>query len=148
MLVTTLKQKAFEAAKEKKEVEKNILRFVLGEVQNKEMKQKIILSDDDVVSLIRKVVDKNHETLSYVKENQNQEIKDKLNLENEILNQFIPKTLSCDEIIKSLDQETVKLIKNAKNDGQSMGLAMKFFKSSEHNVLGIDVKEAVSKIRV
>ena len=63
-----------------------------------------------------------------------------------VLESFLPKTLSVDEIVAAL-AAVADPIKAAGNDGQATGVAMKHLKSTSALVNGKDVSEAVKKIR-
>jgi uncharacterized protein YqeY len=129
-----------ECMKEKNTFELNILKTVLGEIQTVEARGKS-MSDEDIEKLFRKFKEGAEETIQHINgADQN----DLLLQEIDIYNAFIPQTLTVDEIVAALDADAIK---EANNDGQAMGIAMKSLKSSGAKVLGGDVKEAVAQIR-
>ena len=141
MLVEKIKLRITEATKQKLPVERDVLRLVVGEVQTIEARNNKPVSDEQVESIIRKLIEANEETIQASSANQ-----EKLKQENEVLSQWLPKTLTQDEIESFLKAEDVD-VTQAKNDGQAMGMAMKSLKSGDQKVLGDDVKAVVAKLR-
>ena len=145
-LVEQIKTQMIAAMKGKRDVEKNILRLVMGEVQTLESRQNKSLTDENVYSIIRKLVQKNEETLELVQDDR----KDKLLAENEVLNTLLPKTLSQEEIeawFLNHNDPLFEMIRDARAEGQAIGIAMKALKADSQDVLGDDVKAVVVKIR-
>lgn len=66
--------------------------------------------------------------------------------ENAYLTEFLPKTLSVQEIKEALG-EMQEAIKSAPKEGQAMGIAMKFVKTKGLVALGDDVSAAVKELR-
>jgi uncharacterized protein YqeY len=159
-----------ECMKEKNTFELNILKTVLGEIQTIEIrsgelkseeiesilrkfKQGVVeslvrqyktdLDNDAVKSLVSKLANASVEEIGEAT-SKSEDANDFFN-EIKIYESYIPKTLSVDEIADILDG--IESIKIMENEGQMMGVAMKYFKSSDLKVLGKDVKEAIKKIR-
>lgn len=139
--------------KEKNEIKKSILRVVLGDLSTSKSRSGKKASEDDIKRVIKKLIEGNLETLQYAKGN-NPELADKLVAENVILNSFLPKTLSRDEIKDKLEalrpmSSTMVLfnIFNAKSDGQATGVAIKYFKEQGLDVDGTDVATVVKEMR-
>lgn len=143
MLKQLIKSNLITAMKEKNETKKNIYRVVLGEIDTLESRQVKPLSDEGVAKVIRKVVQNNKETLFFVKDNS---AKETLNTENDILESLLPKTLTTKEI-EFLLTELKSKITDANNEGQAIGIAMKFLKEKQAIVNGEDVKTIVASIR-
>lgn len=143
MLADQIRQQMKEAMKAKREVEKDVLRTALGEIQAAETRQGHALSDDDAQKIVKKLIKSNTETLDVTP---SEETKAKLTEENRILEALLPKALSVDEIVAAL-QDVETDIKAAKSDGQATGVAMKKLKKDGANVDGKDVTEAVKRIR-
>jgi uncharacterized protein len=139
MLLESIKKRSLEATKGRRVVERNVLRFVIGEVQLMEIRQKKTLPDEQIATIIRKTIENNKEALSHRPD-------EKLEQENRILTELLPSTLSQEEI-ESVLVVQLESIRACGNDGQAMGVAMKHLKSSGVSVLGDDVKAVVSKLR-
>lgn len=139
MLIKELKERMFAAMKAKNTVEKEILRTAIGEVTSTGADP----DDARVVAVVKKLMKSNQETL---KSTQDTDQKSTLEQELEILSQFVPKSLSVEQII-DLIQSVADPIKNANNDGQAIGVAMKQLKSTGAEVDGKDVAAAVKSLR-
>lgn len=139
-MLTEIKNKMRSALLARDELRKNILRVVVGEIET-EASRHGELNDERCVSIIRKVIASNDETIAAGANNP-----DQLRSENEILCELLPKTLSQEEIEVFLGsiEDNVRL---AKNSGAAMGIAMKALKGEGKVVLGDDVKVVVEKMR-
>ena len=124
--------------KEKLECRKNILRVVLGEIQTKEVQQGKQLKDDQVLSVIRKVIEGNEKLLTF-KENST------LVEENSILKEYLPQAISSEEI-RALLVEVKEEIMLSKSVGQATGVAIKHLKTKDCVFQGSDVSQVVSEI--
>lgn len=143
-LESRIKSQLTSAMKERKEVEKNVLRVVLGDTSTLASRSGKALTDDEVAKVIRKVVQSNEETMGYMKPEMDNF--KKLHQENVILKDLLPKTLTQEEIQAELNN-MLEEIKVSKNDGQATGICMKYLKTKGVNVLGDDVKAVVANIR-
>lgn len=139
MLIKTLKEQMFAAMKAKNNVEKEVLRTVIGEVTSTGADP----DDARVLATLKKLVKSNQETLSA---SADAEQKTTLQQEIDILNRFLPQSLSVEQICEALDGVATS-IRAAANDGQATGLAMKQLKSSGSEVDGKDVAAAVKRLR-
>lgn len=93
-----LKRDRIEAMKAKDTVKKNLISVLIGEVEYQVMKKKKV-SDQELESLTLKTIKKQINTNNDVlKVNVNPEKKDELNRENEILESYLPKMKTEDEI--------------------------------------------------
>lgn len=154
MLLDILKGDIISAMRRGDGVAKDVLRLVVGEAQtlaaSKGMANKV-LTDDHVFSIIKEIVAKNQQAISPTSADGKvheipAEKKAVLEKENQLLQSYLPKQLTREEIksrLLSIDLE----IKSAKADGQAVGYAMKFLKDSGDSVDGSEVKAVVSEIR-
>ena len=142
-MLDKLKSDLKDAMKSGDSVKKDILRVIIAEVNSLEMTPQYLnkgLPEEQIYKIINKLVQSNTETLKH----SNLERTAILSRENEILNGYLPKQLSLAEIKESLiDFVDLKL---AKNEGQAIGLAFKYFKDQGCFVDGKDVKSVVSEI--
>ncbi len=144
MLRDELKKAMMQALRDKRSVEKEVLRVALGEVQAEENRRGSDLSDEEAQKIVRKLIKSNTESLALTKD---QAGRDKLELENRTLEGMLPKQLGLDEVVAALAAKADE-IKAAGNEGQATGVAMKHLKSSGAVVDGKTVQEAVKKLRV
>lgn len=115
----------------------SITKVILGEVDRANKS----LSDNEVISIVKKMIESNKETISY---SSSPDILNKLNHENSYLSTLLPKTLSSNEILESLQPHEPE-IKSAKTDGMGTGIAMKYLKSNE---LSVDGKEVANVVKI
>jgi hypothetical protein len=125
-----------------------VLQVVLGDASTAEARSGKKPTDEEVEKLIRKTMLGNQETLGILEQKgmAGSENHAKLTAENALLQTLLPRTLSVEEITEHL-AEVEKVIKDAKNDGQATGAAMKHLKGKQLKVLGDDVSAAVKQMR-
>lgn len=154
--INRLKTRLMQARKKHDEVAKSILTVALGEIEYAAMKQKKPLEEKDCHSIIRKIIQGNNETLECVEQMKSEGGKaktsddiDRLLQENDILENFLPELLSQGEIEKFLAEvdSGFSRIREAKNEGQAMGLAMRALNAANKSVNGNDVKAVVTEVR-
>lgn len=144
-LIETIHKDMLSAMKAKSEIRKNILKLLLGEVQTVEARSKKDLPDQEVFSLIKSIINNNGITLEKTVA---ETARNNLIEEISVLQSYIPKTLTVDEIKNFIDDQVILQIKEAKSDGQAVGLVIKFLKTkTECSVDGNDVKQLVVELR-
>ena len=143
MLIDDIKKRFMQAMKDKKTVEKEVLRVLIGEIQTAESRATSPFTDEEALNIVRKLVKSNQETLAATS---NEADKGTLTQELEILNSLLPASLSVEQIVAALAPVSDN-IKAAGNDGQATGIAMKQLKASGAAVNGKDVSAAVKQIR-
>lgn len=143
MLIDDIKKRFMQAMKDKKTVEKEVLRVLIGEIQTAESRATSPFTDEEALSIVRKLVKSNQETLAATSSEAD---KATLTQELEILNSLLPASLSVEQIVVALAPVSDS-IKAAGNDGQATGIAMKQLKASGAAVNGKDVSAAVKQIR-
>jgi len=126
--------------------ERDVLKTVLGEIQSIEL-SKGKISEEDCEKVFRKFKQGVEETIKLMK---NDKEVGSMEKEIEIYNQYIPQTMSAQDIADTLDGYPVmEDIRCAPSDGAAVGIAMRFFKqNSNFKVVGKDVSEAVKILRV
>ena len=142
MLLDEIKKQMFAAMKAGNSVEKEILRVAVGEITTEEARG-VRQGDELAISVLKKLVKSNQESMEASSDDAQ---KKTLSEEIEVLSSFLPKTLGEAEVIDAL-ADVVEAIKEAKNDGQATGVAMKKLKSTGASVDGKVVAAAVKKIR-
>jgi len=142
-LKETIRARVTECSKQALPFERDLLRVVLGEVQRKEIKNE--LDDNGVIKVLKKMREGNIGTIEAYLVADDPRV-DVLKKEIEILDKYIPRSLSVEEILKELEPVADK-IREAKADGPAMGVSMKLLKAAGLVVEGMDVSKAVGKIR-
>jgi uncharacterized protein YqeY len=129
-------------------LEKNTLRVVLGDVQTRAATLGVDPNDDLVNEVMKRHVASMKETIPLAKGDG----RDTTQLEKELklLTSLLPESWSQDTIASFLQDTAdplVEQIKKASNDGQAMGVAMKFLRAERAPVEASDVRVVVSKLR-
>ena len=154
MLIETIKEKIKVAVKEKRELERNILKVLLGEIQTLESRKGNI-SDEDCIKIARKLIESNQETIkaysatdeAYNKEHNTDEniAVQKLSQEITIVDSLLPKVWDEKEIANFI-RNTPELFQNmidAASVGQATGIVMKALKTANAPVDGKMVSKVV-----
>ena len=132
MLIETIRKDMQDAKRNKETVKANLLSTLYAEIftQSKSGKE---MTEDDEIKIIRKFIKNADETLSY---QVSDDTKKKLEEEKQILEGYLPKQMSKDEIDTVVD----KLI----SEGKTMKDIMPFFKENYNGRYdGRAVSEAV-----
>lgn len=143
MLLDEIKARLLAARKAGRDVEKEVLRVALGDVQTAEARKGQAATDQEVASILRKLLKSNEETLAATTDPAQQAA---LREENTVLTELLPRTLSADEIVAAL-APVADAVRSAGNDGQATGVAMKHLRSAGAPVTGQDVAQAVRTMR-
>jgi uncharacterized protein len=143
MIAQEMKKQMATAMKAKDEVTRDILRLALGEVQTAEARENRTLNDEETIAVLRKLVKSIEETVGLTTDEAQAKV---LRREIEVLTGLLPARLSIEQIVQALASEH-SAIKEAKNDGQATGIAMKHLKASGASVDGRDVGAAIKQIR-
>ena len=142
-LKPVLKQRIFQAMKDKNILEKELLRVLLGDLELAETRTGQDLSEKEEQQIVRRMVKSNRETAALVTDGDETR---KLEAEHAILEGLLPQTLSVDEIVAALEP-VAETIQGAGNAGQATGIAMKHLKPQGLEVDGKDVAQAVQQLR-
>jgi uncharacterized protein YqeY len=138
MLLDEIRKRMMAAMKAGRAVEKEILRTAMGEITIQEK-----TGDDEVRAILRKLLKSNQETLALATDEGQRAT---LAEENAILQEFLPKTLGVDAIVEAL-APVRDAIREARNDGQAMGVAARHLKAGGHATETDDVKAAIARVR-
>ncbi len=138
-LAAEIKKAMFAAMKAKQNVEKEVFRVALGEITKTGDEP----DDAEVQAILKKLIKSNREAQAA---SEDSEVKAKLDVEIEALSQFLPKSLSVDEIKTAL-LAVADQIKAAPNQGPAMGIAMKTLKAAGAEADAGDVAKAVGALR-
>ncbi len=142
-LLEQIKARMFAAMKSGNTVEKEILKVAMGEITTDAAREGRKGDDAEAQAILKKLVKSNEESFEA---SQDEAQKATLRAEIEVLNTFLPKSLSLGEIVTALGP-VAEAVKTAANDGQATGVAMKHLKSLGAVVNGKDVSAAVRQLR-
>lgn len=133
MLIEKVQTEIINALRSGQETKKDILKLVLSETQrlNKQ-------DDQTIIGIVSKLIESNNETLKYGHNV-------KLVRENEVLGQFLPTYIGCDQIEQMLNDIKHELM--PLNMGQAIGKALKFLKGQNIHFKNEDVKNTLEKMR-
>jgi uncharacterized protein YqeY len=140
MIEKEIRAKIIQAMRDKDEVSKNILRLVIGEMERSNKDQSI---DDEWISIIRKII-KNLNSSIEAAQSTRIDLVVGLKLEKEILEQFLPNTMTKEAIRLFIEQKGI--INPSLGENKCMGLVVKALKASEMEFNNIDVKEVISEM--
>ena len=108
-----LKEKLMEdlknCMKEKKELRKNVIQMIRAAILQTEKDKQIELNDDQIIEIIAKESKKRKDSLADYEKSGRQDLIDNINEEINIINEYLPKQLSKEEllpIIKEIISET------------------------------------------
>lgn len=100
--MTTLKQTLNEtlvtAMKAKEQDKVNVLRSIQAAIKQVEVDKRIELNDADVLSVLQKQVKQRQESLTIYKDNGREDLANKEQFEIDIISQFLPTSLSEEEL--------------------------------------------------
>ena len=143
MLLDEIKARMFRAMKEKREVEKEILRVAVGEITTDAARPGRKGDDAEATAIVRRLQKSVEETLASVTDDaQRTTLKEEL----EILASLLPKALGLDEIVAAL-APVAEALRAAPGDGPATGIAMKHLKGAGVSADGKLVSEAVKRVR-
>lgn len=143
MLLDEIKARMFRAMKEKRDVEKEILRVAVGEITTEAARPGRKGDDAEATAIVRRLQKSVEETLATVQDDsQRATLKEEL----EILASLLPKALGLDEIVAAL-APVAEAIRAASGDGPATGIAMKHLKGAGISADGKLVSEAVKRVR-
>ncbi len=130
-MITDIISNAYKQAMlNKNEDRKRVINTLRAEIKNKEIELRSSqkeLTDADVLSLIQKLIKQNKDAIQMFVDGGRQDLVERNEMEISILEEFLPKQLSNDEIDNVIKQE---IEKNGYNSMKDMGKLMGYFKSN------------------
>jgi uncharacterized protein YqeY len=141
---TTIRAQIIQAHKAGDVVAKEVLRVALGEIQLAE--KGTATTDDDRAAAVKKVIKGINNTLENCGDRPDlvPNLKHEKETLEAVLKDFVPQTMSKEEIIQLLDGESFDA---AMPEGKVMGLAMKKLKTAGKPIDPNLVKEVISVMR-
>ena len=143
MLLDEIKAQMFQAMKAGDVVRKEILRVAVGEITTEAARPGRKGDDEESQAILRKLIKSTEETLVSETDAEKRAV---LERERTVLAEFLPKSLDVAAIVEAL-AAVHQAIRDAGNDGQATGVAMKELKSKGAVVNGKDVALAVRQVR-
>ncbi len=135
-------EKDFQQAFVKKEqAVVSTLRLLLAALKNERIQKKEDLKDEDVVKVIKSEIKKRKESIIEYEKANRQELADKEKKELEILEKYLPKQMSEEEIEKKV-KEIINQLEDKENIGKVMAAVMSELKDKADGSL---VKQIVEK---
>lgn len=130
-MITDIISNAYKQAMlNKNEDRKRVINTLRAEIKNKEIELRSSqkeLTDADVLSLIQKLIKQNKDAIQMFADGGRQDLVERNEREISILEEFLPKQLSNDEIDNVIKQE---IEKNGYNSMKDIGKLMGYFKSN------------------
>ena len=130
-MITEIINNAYKQAMlNKNEDRKRVINTLRAEIKNKEIELRSSqkeLTDADVLSLIQKLIKQNKDAIQMFADGGRQDLVERNEMEISILEEFLPKQLSNNEVNTIIKQE---IEKNGYNSMKDMGKLMGYFKSN------------------
>ncbi|PSU62458.1 GatB/YqeY domain-containing protein [Photobacterium phosphoreum] len=122
-LIERLKSEQIAAMKARNKSRLGAIRLVLAAIKQREVDEKIILSDDDVLVVLTKMVKQRRDSVAQYEAAGRQDLADIEHAEISVLAEFMPQPLSEDEISALLDDAIAATgAANMQDMGKVMGV--------------------------
>lgn len=109
----------------------SVLRYILAQIQNKEIEKRADLTDDDVISILKKIEKELKESVESFEKGGRADLVSEYKKQLDILTPYLPQELSDEELTKAIDE----LIEKNKD----------FYEKSPKAIIGICMKLLRSK---
>jgi uncharacterized protein YqeY len=113
-----------ESMKAKDSLKLNTVRSLIAALQYEEMQKGREMKAEEVVALLKNEIKKRKESLEFAEKASRPEEIESLTRESQIIESYLPKQMSSDEMLAALNQF------KSENPAANMGLAMKFLKDN------------------
>ncbi len=126
----------------------SVVRMVKGAIQMEELNKKHQLSDDEVISIIAKQIKSRKEAIIEFEKANRTDLINQNQKEIEILNTYMPKQLSEEEIIKVIDEAFSKINPTSERDmGKIIGSISPILKGkADMSLVSKMVKEKLNNL--
>ena len=150
MLKTKLKDELILSMKEKNQLRVSTLRMINASIKDLEISQRINkqtedASDNDIIGILVKMVKQRKESAETYKQGNRDDLYKKEIEEIKIIEEFLPKQLSEDEIIKIIED---LISQNNISDINGMGLIMSELKNKYSGQLDLGLASQIIKDRI
>ena len=137
MLLTNLQRDLITSLKAKNKDRVSIIRFLLSAINYKKIELQKELTDEDIYTVIRKLVKQHEESIEMFKKGNRDDLVKKEEDELQILKGYLPKEVENTEIEKVV-VKIIDEVKSQLSEGQDM-------KSQTGRIIGLAVKELKGK---
>ena len=143
-IIAEIKVQIKDAMKAKAAVRRDILRLVIGQIQQEGGNE----SDEIAIKVIKKIIKSNEETIDIMTSEKFTDAAEQAKLEEEIdtLAPYVPDAMTEDEVKAFIVEQGID-VSSAKNDGQAMGMLMKPLKSTGREIDSGVVKSVIASLR-
>ena len=125
-LLETLRKDMFSATKEGNTTKEDILKMAIAAIKNAEIEKGGALDDKEIVKVLRKEVKKIQDSIAQFTTMGRQDLVDRETKQLEVLQEYLPKQMSEEEIKKVVKAKIVELeAEGMKDFGKVMGVVMK-----------------------
>ncbi len=150
MLKTKLKDELILSMKEKDQLRVSTLRMIIASIKDLEISQRINkqtedASDNDIIGILVKMVKQRKESAETYKQGNRDDLYKKEIEEIKIIEEFLPKQLSEDEVIKIIED---LISQNNISDIIGMGLIMSELKKKYSGQLDLGLASQIIKDRI
>ena len=150
MLKTKLKDELIKAMKDKDKLKVSTLRMVNASIKDLEISQRTNnqedeISDNEIIDILVKMVKQRKEAADTYKQGNRDDLSKKELDEIKIIEEYLPKQLSEDEIIKIIED---LISKNNISDISGMGLLMSEIKKKYSGQLDLGLASKIIKDRI
>ena len=114
-----------QAMKSKDSVRMDVLRMIKTEIKNKEIEKREPVTDEDIIAILSRLQKQHLESISLYEKGNRKDLMDKEKQELEIIQSYLPKQLSKEELLKLIDTVIQEVgATTIKDMGKVMGAIM------------------------
>lgn len=125
-LLETLRKDMFSATKDGNTTKADIIKMAIAAIKNAEIEKGEVLDDKEIVKVLRKEVKKIQDSIAQFTTMGRQDLVDRETKQLEVLQEYLPKQMSEEEIKKVVKAKIVELeAEGMKDFGKVMGVVMK-----------------------
>lgn len=130
MLKQKLQDDQIQALKSGDKDKLSVLRYILAQIQNKEIEKRADLTGDDVIAVLKKISKELKESVDAFKKGGRNDLVDKYKRQLDIVTPYLPKEMSDEELTKAIDSVIEKNKElYEKNQKAIIGICMKLLRS-------------------
>lgn len=130
MLTQKLQDDQVQALKSGEKEKLSVLRYILAQIQNKQIEKRADLTDDDVIAVLKKIAKELKESVDAFQKGGRNDLVTEYQKQLDILAPYLPKEMSDEELKKVID-ELIEKNKEIfeKNPKAIIGICMKVLRS-------------------
>ena len=106
----------------------NILRYLLSKIKNKEINKREELTNEEVITVLRKERKELQDSIASLKETSRQELIKEYQQQINIINAYLPQELSDQDLKREINKIIIREKNNLKNPNSLIGLCVKELK--------------------